>query len=71
MRSYTFLFLKSAKFRKCLVDYQDKISMINAIQLAPSSSFTARDHQWLKLTAPTPILEEVHSEELKAVVAVP
>ena len=40
--------------------------------IGASSIFTARDNdQWLKLTAPTPILEEVHSEELKAVVAVP
>jgi hypothetical protein len=46
--------------------------MINALQLVPSSSFIARDNdKWLKLTAPTPILKEVHSEELKAVVAVP
>ena len=63
---------ENGTFRKREADCQDKTSIIDALQLPSASNFIARDNgKRLKMTAPTSILEEARSEELKAVVSVP
>ncbi len=59
------------RFHKHQVNSLNKLSMITALELSYESQFMTRNNdKWLKLTASTNILEDVHSEKLQTMLKI-